>query len=328
MRQNWLYYITQTMTILVTWSSWFIWFHTAKKLLEQGFSVVWFDNENDYYDPNLKLSRRTILESYPKFNFYKADLKDKDDLQRVFEEHTIEKIIHLAAQAGVRYCLENPSAYLDSNLIWFFNIIEIAKEYNVEKFIYASSSSIYGNSEKPSSIEDKTDSPLSFYAATKKANELIAHSYSHTFNLSTIGLRFFTVYWPQGRPDMAIPIFVKKILQGESIDLYNYGEMRRDFTYIDDIVEGIIAALAYETQFWIFNLWWDMTYELEHVIELIEQHTNKKAIKNYLPIQPGEVKETSADISHTIKHFSWTPKTSLEDGIKAYIDRHQDFYNK
>lgn len=315
------------VNILITWTSGFIWFHTAKKLLEQWETIIGFDNENDYYDVNLKFARRKILEQFPNFKFYKGNLENIEELKQVFEENTMDKVLNLAAQAGVRYSLINPFAYIQSNLVGFHNIIELAKQYKIKNFVYASSSSVYGNNEKqPFSVEDKVDHPISLYAATKKADELIAHSYSHLFGLPTIGLRFFTVYGPRWRPDMAMFIFANKILKWEPIDVFNEGKMKRDFTYVDDIVNGIIKCLNLETTYEIFNLWSDHPVDLEHVISLIEKNIWKKAIRNYLPLQPGDVPETSADICHTTEKLWWTPEFNVEKWIENLIERYKEFY--
>lgn len=314
-------------TILITWTSWFIWFHTAKKLLEKEVNIIWFDNENDYYDINLKIARRSELEKFPNFKFYKGNLETLEDIKKVFEENKIDKVLNLAAQAGVRYSLINPFAYIQSNLVGFHNIIELSKQYKIKNFVYASSSSVYGNNTKqPFSVDDKVDHPISLYAATKKADELIAHSYSHLFGLPTIGLRFFTVYGPRGRPDMAMLIFAGKILKWEPIDVFNNGNMKRDFTYIDDIVSGIIKCLALETTYEIFNLWSDHPVDLEYVISLIEKNLWKKAIKNYLPLQPGDVPETSADIKYTTEKLWRKPQFEVENWIENLIKRYKEFY--
>lgn len=314
-------------TILVTWSSGFIWFHLSKKLLESWKKVVWFDNENDYYEVSLKHARREILEKFENFKFYKGNLEDLTFLKRVFEENQIDKVVNLAAQAGVRYSLVNPFAYIQSNLVGFHNIIELSKQYKVQNFVYASSSSVYGNNKKqPFSVEDTVDNPISLYAATKKSNELIAHTYSHLFWLPTIGLRFFTVYGPRGRPDMAMFIFANRMLQWETIDVFNYGNMKRDFTYIDDIVDWIIKCLDLKTQYEIFNLWSDRPVDLEYVIQLIEKNLWIEAKKNYLPIQAWDVPETSADIKHT-KDVLWRePQYNVEKWIEKFISWYKEFY--
>jgi len=313
--------------ILITWTSGFIWFHTAKKLLEKWETIIGFDNENDYYDVNLKIARRKVLEKFSNFVFYKGSLEDLEHLKRVFEKHPIDKVLNLAAQAWVRYSLINPFAYIQSNLVWFHNIIELSKQYKIKNFVYASSSSVYGNNKKqPFSVEDSVDHPISLYAATKKSDELIAHSYSHLFGLPTIGLRFFTVYGPRGRPDMAMFIFASKTLKWEPIDVFNNGNMKRDFTYIDDIVDGIIKALDSDLKYEIFNLWSDRPVDLEYVISLIEKNLWKEVVKNYLPLQPGDVPETSADIKHTTEKLWRKPQFWVEKWIENFIYRYKDFY--
>ena len=314
-------------TILITWSSWFIWASLAQKLLLEWYSIIWFDNENDYYDVNLKLARRYQLEKYDNFKFYKWSLENYSELEMVFKEAQIDKVVNLAAQAWVRYSIENPFVYIQSNIVWFHNIIYLSKEYKVQNFIYASSSSIYGKNEKqPFSIEDPVDHPISLYAATKKSNELIAHTYSYIFWLSTIWLRFFTVYGPWSRPDMAMLKFAHKISKWETIDVYNYWKMRRDFTYIDDIVDWIIKTLDYNVQYDIFNLWGDSPVELEYIITLLEKNLWVKANKNYIPLQVWDVLETSADINHTTDILWWKPKTSIENWIKNFVDRFNEYY--
>ena len=312
--------------MLITWTSWFIGFHLAKKLLESWETVVWIDNENDYYDVNLKISRRELLKKNDNFTFYKWNLEDFDFLKNVFEKEKPKKVCNLAAQAWVRYSLVNPFAYIQSNLVWFHNIIELAKQYKVENFVYASSSSVYwSNKKQPFSVEDNVDNPISIYAATKKSNELIAHSYSHLYKMPTIGLRFFTVYGPYWRPDMAMMIFANKITRWEKIDVYNFWKMKRDFTYIDDIVDWIIKSLDLKTEYEIFNLWNNNTVELEYMISLIEKGLWKKAIKNLMEIQPGDVPATWADIEHTEKILNWKPTVKIEDGIDRFIKWYKEY---
>ncbi len=315
-------------TILITWTSWFIWFHTAKRLLKEwNTKIIWFDSENDYYDVNLKIARREELLKFENFKFYKWKLENFDDLKKVFEENKIDKVCNLAAQAGVRYSLENPFAYIQANLVWFHNIIELSKEYKVENFVYASSSSVYWKNEKiPFSVEDNVDHPISLYAATKKSNELIAHTYSHLYNLPTTWLRFFTVYGPYGRPDMAMFIFANKISKWEKIDVYNHWKMKRDFTYIDDIVDWVIKSLDTISNYEVFNLWNHNTVELETMISLIEKELWKKAQKNYMDIQPWDVPATWADVDHTYKKLWWKAQTSIEEGVKNFIDWYNTFY--
>ncbi len=316
-------------TILITWTSWFIWFHLAKRLLEEwNTKIIWFDNENDYYDVNLKLARRNILEKFDNFKFYKWDLANKKDLQKVFEDNKIDKVCNLAAQAWVRYSIENPTSYIQSNLVWFQNIIELAKNHKVKNFVYASSSSVYwANEKQPFSVEDRVDNPVSLYAATKKSNELIAHSYSHIFWLPTTGLRFFTVQWPYGRPDMAYFKFTKKIFEGDQIDIYNYGKMQRDFTDIEDIVDWVIKSLDNIAQYEIFNLWNDTPTKLEYMISLLEKNIWIKAKRNYIEMQDWDVKSTWADIEHTKEVLNWQPKIKIEDTIAKFVEWYREFYN-
>lgn len=315
------------MSILVSGAAGFIGFHLSRKLLENGFAVIGYDNVNDYYDPSLKESRLKLLEKFENFTFYRNDLCNFSALEKVFKNHPIEKVCHLAAQAGVRYSLTNPFAYQKSNLEGFLNVIELAKRFQVRNFVYASSSSVYGNNRKlPFSVKDNVDHPISLYAATKKANELIAHTYSHLYRLPTTGLRFFTVYGPFGRPDMALFLFTQKITTGKAIDVYNKGNMRRDFTYIDDIVNGIIAALETISQYEIFNLGNHRSENLMDFIRLIEQYLGKKAIINYLPIQPGDVPETFADIEHARAILGFQPTTDIATGIKRFIDWYKAYF--
>lgn len=316
------------MAILVTGAAGFIGFHLCKELLKNGVSVVGYDSVNDYYDPSLKEARLKILAKSENFTFYRSDLCDFNALEKVFEKHAVQKVCNLAAQAGVRYSLINPFAYQKSNLEGFLNIIELSKRAEVKNFVYASSSSVYGNNKKlPFSVKDNVDHPISLYAASKKANELIAHTYSHLFQLPTTGLRFFTVYGPYGRPDMALFIFTKKILAGEPIDVYNNGNMRRDFTYIDDIINGIIAALDIPSDYEIFNLGNHRSENLMDFIRLIEKNLGRQAKINFAPIQPGDVPETFADIDHARKKLGFNPSTGIELGIKRFIDWYKDYYN-
>ena len=315
-------------TILITWTSWFIWFHTAKILLKEwNTNIVWFDSENDYYDVNLKISRRNILEKFKNFKFYKWNLANNNELSKIFKENNIDKVCHLAAQAWVRYSIENPKIYIQSNLVWFQNIIQLAKEYKVKNFVYASSSSIYWtNKKQPFSVEDKTDNPISFYAATKKSNELIAHTYSHLFNLPTTGLRFFTVQWPYGRPDMAYFKFTKKIFDWETIEIYNHGKMERDFTDIDDIVDWIIKSLDKTSKYEIFNLWNNTPIKLEYMISLLEKNIWIKAKRDYIWMQDWDVKSTWADIEHTKEILWWEPKIKIEHTIEKFVNWYRDYY--
>lgn len=314
-------------TILITGSSGFIGFHTSRKLLEAGHRIIGIDNENDYYDVGLKQARRKILEWYENFVFYPGTLADLPFVEKVFAEAQPEKVLNLAAQPGVRYSLINPFAYIQSNIVGFTNLIEVAKRNNVKNFVYASSSSVYGNNEKqPFSVEDRVDNPISLYAATKKSDELIAHAYSHLFGLPTIGLRFFTVYGPYGRPDMSPIIFAGKISRWETLDVFNYGKSKRDFTYVDDIVDWILLCLEANFRYEIFNLGNDRPVELEHMISIMEACLGKKAIKNYLPIQPGDVPDTWSDIEHTKKMLWWEPKTKIEEWLTAFVDWYKEYY--
>lgn len=316
-------------TILITWTSWFIWFFTAKTLLERWEKVIWVDIENDYYDVNLKLSRRKILENFENFKFYKIWLEDLESLEKVFQENNIDKVCNLAAQAWVRYSIENPFAYINSNIVWFHNIINLSTKYKVKNFVYASSSSVYGKNEKqPFSVDDKVDNPISLYAATKKTNELIAHTYSHIHKLPTTWLRFFTVYWPFSRPDMAMLKFALKMKSWKEIEVYNNWEMQRDFTYIDDIVAWVIASLDNISEYKVFNLWNDKPVKLEYMIDLLEKNLWIKANKKYLPMQPWDVKSTWSDIEHTYEKLNWKPTTSIEDWIKKFSEWFLEYYKQ
>jgi UDP-glucuronate 4-epimerase len=315
------------MSILVTGSAGFIGFHLSKKLLEDGVEVIGYDSVNNYYDPTLKEARLKILQKFNDFTFYRKNLCDFDALEIVFKNHSIKKVCNLAAQAGVRYSLTNPFAYQKSNIEGFLNIIELSKRAKIENFVYASSSSVYGKNKKlPFSISDNVDHPISLYAASKKANELIAHTYSHLYDLPTTGLRFFTVYGPYGRPDMALFIFTKKILAGEPIEVYNHGNMKRDFTYVDDIVSGVISALNHPFDYEVFNLGNHRSENLMDFIGLIEENLGKKAEINFLPIQPGDVPETFADIDHAREKLGFEPTTTIEAGIKHFVDWYKNYY--
>lgn len=313
--------------ILITWTSWFIWFHLAKKLLDRWDEVVWVDCENDYYDQTIKYARRDILEKYSNFKFYKIKLENFDDLKEVFENESPEKVCNLAAQAWVRYSLINPFAYVQSNIVWFHNLIELSKVHWVKNFVYASSSSVYWKNEKqPFSVDDKVDSPISIYAASKRSNELIAHTYSHLYWLPTTWLRFFTVYWPWWRPDMAMLIFANKMVKNEPIPVFNYWKMRRDFTYIDDIVEWVTRCIDNNFKYEILNIWNNNTVELEYVIDLLEKNLWIKAIKDYMPIQPWDVPATWADIEHTKDLLNWQPTTSIETWLENFINWYKEYY--
>jgi UDP-glucuronate 4-epimerase len=317
------------MTILVTGSAGFIGFHCAKRLLEAGNIIIGADNFNDYYDPSLKEARNAILEGFTNFKLYRGDLSDEAFVERIFNENKIDQICHLAAQAGVRYSLENPRVYIKANINAFINILEAARNYQIKDLVYASSSSVYGNNKKvPFSVSDSVDNPISLYAATKKADELMAHTYSHLFNINTTGLRFFTVIGPYGRPDMAPILFASAISKGEAIKVFNFGKMKRDFTYIDDIVEGIILALEKTNGYQIFNLGNNKPVELEYFISCLEKELGKEAKKNYLEMQAGDVLETFADIEHTKKVLGWEPKTSTEEAIKAFVGWYREYYGE
>jgi len=315
--------------ILVTGAAGFIGFHLTKRLLEMGEEVVGVDNLNPYYDVSLKKTRLKILEYADGFTFYREDLENLDGLKGIFRTHPISKVCNLAAQAGVRHSLKDPFSYERSNLKGFLNLMELSREYGVENFLYASSSSVYGkNTKVPFSTEDRVDTPVSLYGATKRANELIAHAYSHLYQVPCTGLRYFTVYGPWGRPDMALFLFTEAILQGRPIKVYNYGRMKRDFTYIDDIVEGTLSALQGSFRYEIFNLGNSQSIELLEFIRVIEEELGKEAKKEMLPMQPGDVVETSADIERSRKLLGFNPKTGIRDGIKRFIAWYREYYGK
>ena len=318
--------------ILVTGGAGFIGFHLAKKLLEQNHQVIIVDNFNDYYDPSLKESRIKQIENNERLKIYRLDIGDFKKLQVVFNENKIDLVCHLAAQAGVRYSFVNPQAYLNSNVSGTFNLLELAKEKRIKNFIFGSSSSVYGNLDKEAFAEDDVlNQPVSLYAATKLNGEAMAYYYHHAFGLNVICLRFFTVYGPWGRPDMALFKFTRAILAGEKIDVYNHGRHQRDFTYVDDIIDGIIKAMELKLakpSCTIINLGNSRPVELEYFIALIEKNLNKKAAKNYLPLQPGDVLKTSADISRAKKILNWQPATAIETGLKKFIDWYLAYYQK
>jgi len=314
--------------ILVTGAAGFIGFHLSRSLLKDGYEVLGVDNLNDYNNPNLKNARLDIIKKYPNFRFEKVDIAQREELPKVFKEFAPNKVVNLAAQAGVRYSLTNPYVYMESNLVGFLNIIELCRHYDVEGLIYASSSSVYGSNKKiPFSVEDRVDNPISLYAATKKANELIAHSYSHLYGLHTTGLRFFTVYGPWGRPVMAMYIFADKISKGEPIQVFNNGNMKRDFTYIDDIISGLRASIDKNYQCEVFNLGNHRSEELLHMIELIENNIGKKAINNFQPMQPGDVPESFADIGKSAEMLGYNPETNIDKGIKYLVDWYREYNN-
>jgi UDP-glucuronate 4-epimerase len=332
------------MTILITGAAGFIGSHVSRALLDRGDSVIGFDNLNNYYDVKLKHDRLKILE-HENFIFKEGDISNKQDISPIFHDHKIERVVNLAAQAGVRYSLENPQAYVSSNLIGFVNILELCRFHNINHLVYASSSSVYGmNTILPFSVSHNVDHPVSLYAATKKSNELLAHTYSHLFDLPTSGLRFFTVYGPWGRPDMAAFLFTKAILEGKPIKVFNHGKMKRDFTYIDDIVEGVIRVLdkpPLPNPLWsgidpdpsfssapykIFNIGNNQPVKLTDFIHEIESALNIEAKKEFLPIQPGDVPETYADIQALTEHVDFQPSTSIQDGISNFINWYKTYY--
>ncbi|WP_173917913.1 NAD-dependent epimerase [Halobacillus sp. Marseille-Q1614] len=330
--------------ILVTGAAGFIGAHLTKRLLQDGHAVVGIDNLNDYYDVQLKKDRLNWLKD-PRFTFQEIDRQNKDQVEELFKQHTFSVVVDLAAQAGVRYSLEHPRAYIDSNIVGFLNILEACRRHKINHLIYASSSSVYGaNTKLPFSVSDNVDHPVSLYAATKKANELMAHTYSHLYNLPTTGLRFFTVYGPWGRPDMAYFIFTKAILDGKPIKVFNYGKMQRDFTYIDDIIEGItpiIVKKAAPNPNWngkspdpgssyapykVYNIGNNQPVELMKFISVIEDKLGVKARLEFLPLQEGDVVSTYADIDELVNDFGFKPSTSIEKGISMFVDWYRDYY--
>ena len=314
------------MNILVTGAAGFIGYHLCNSLLNDGYDVLGIDNINNYYNKNLKLDRLEILNKYNNFNFKKIDISDRKAISHSFLNFRPIKVINLAAQAGVRYSLQNPYKYVKSNLIGFVNIIELCRQANVKGFIYASSSSVYGeNNNPPFSVDDNVDSPISLYAATKKANELIAHSYSHLYGLHTTGLRYFTVYGPWGRPDMAYFKFTEKILKSHPINVFNNGKMKRDFTFIDDVISGTRSAIKKNYKCEIFNLGSSQNKGLMDLIKLIENELDREANINFKSMQPGDVLDTYADISKSKKKLNYNPKVSIEDGIPKFINWYKNY---
>lgn len=312
--------------ILITGSAGFIGFHLSKSLLEDGYTVLGIDNMNDYYDPELKKARLAQLTNYSQFSFAKMDITDRDQLDYFFSIFQPDRVVNLAAQAGVRYSLENPNAYIDSNVKGFMNVLECCRHHHTGGLIYASSSSVYGGNEKiPFSVDDRVDHPISIYAATKKANELMAHSYSHLFGLHTTGLRFFTVYGPWGRPDMAMYIFARKIMKGEPIPVFNRGEMKRDFTYIDDIISGTRAAIDHNGAYEVYNLGNNHWENLMDMIHMIESEVGKKANIDFQGMQPGDVERTFADIAKSQRDLGYEPKTSMDAGIPKFIEWFKEY---
>lgn len=333
------------MKVLITGTAGFIGSRLAQRLLDRGEKVIGIDNLNDYYDVSLKEARLAQIKDHPGFTEVRIGIEDRPAMEALFAKHKPNKVVNLAAQAGVRYSLENPHSYVESNIVGFMNILEGCRYNGVEHLVYASSSSVYGaNTDMPFSIHNNVDHPLSMYAATKKANELMAHTYSHLYDLPTTGLRFFTVYGPWGRPDMALFLFTKKILAGEPIDVFNYGKHRRDFTYIDDIVEGVIRTLDHTAQpnadwngdspdpatakapYRLYNIGNNAPIELMHYIKVLEDCLGKKAEMNMLPLQPGDVPDTYADVQDLIADVDYKPDTSVETGIANFVEWYQGFY--
>ena len=331
---------TKDSKILVTGAAGFIGTHLSSKLLDMGFTVTGIDNLNDYYDIRLKVARLEQLNQFEQFKFYQIDLADKSDIENLFAEGEFEFVVNLAAQAGVRYSIINPDEYIKSNVIGFFNILEACRNHPLKHLVYASSSSVYGNNKKvPYSTADQVDNPLSLYAATKKSNELMAHAYSKLYKIPSTGLRFFTVYGPMGRPDMAYFKFTDAMVKGEKIQIYNYGDMKRDFTYIDDIVAGIIDVMEtppVETEdgapYKIYNIGNSKPENLLNFVETLEKCLmvqgiiTKPAEKELLPMQPGDVYQTYADIDELVRDFGFTPNTSLEEGLTKFVKWYKDFY--
>jgi len=335
------------MKALITGAAGFIGSELSLRLLERGDEVIGIDNLNDYYDISLKEARLQRTLAHDKFTDLRVDIADREAMADLFKKHQPQRVVNLAAQAGVRYSLENPLAYIDTNLLGFANILEGCRHNGVEHLVYASSSSVYGaNTKMPYSVHDNVDHPYSLYAATKKSNELMAHTYSHLYNIPTTGLRFFTVYGPWGRPDMAPIKFSQKILAGESIDVFNYGKHRRDFTYIDDIVEGVIRTLDHTAQpnpdwnsdspdpatskapYRLYNIGNNDTVELMHFIELLEKNLGKKAEMNMLPLQPGDVPDTYANVEDLVADVDYKPNTSVEDGVAKFVDWYKSYYSQ
>jgi UDP-glucuronate 4-epimerase len=334
------------MKILVTGAAGFIGSHASQVLLDRGDEVIGLDNLNDYYDVTLKEARLARLETQSGFSFAKIDLADRPAMEALFADNKIERVIHLAAQAGVRYSIENPHSYVDSNVVGTLNILEGCRHHEIEHLVYASTSSVYGaNTNMPFSVHQNVDHPLALYAATKKATELMAHSYSHLYRLPTTGLRFFTVYGPWGRPDMALFLFTKNILAGKPIDVFNYGNHRRDFTYVGDIVQGVVRSMDHVAEpdpdwnsddpdpatssapYRIYNIGNNQPVELMKYIEVLEQCLGREAEKNMLPMQPGDVPDTYADSQVLVDAVGYKPSTSVEEGIARFVDWYVDYYN-
>lgn len=332
--------------VLVTGAAGFIGMHTSLRLLERGDSVVGLDNVNDYYRVQLKRDRLSQLQDHDRFSFAEIALEDRSEVDRLFAENAFDSVINLAAQAGVRYSLENPQAYIDSNIVGFTTILEACRHHEISHLVYASSSSVYGANRKiPFRVTDRVDHPVSLYAASKKANELMAHTYSHLFGLPTTGLRFFTVYGPWGRPDMAMWLFTEAILNGKPINVFNHGKMRRDFTYVDDIVEGVIRVhdnipqtgqhsdgaedsdLVTAAPYRLYNIGNNRPEELLHMIEVLENCLGRRAEKNLMDIQPGDVPETFADIDALQRDVGFKPSTPIDTGIGRFVDWYLEYHN-
>lgn len=320
--------------ILVTGGAGFIGYHLSKQLLEYDCIVIGYDNLNDYYEVQLKYDRLKDLEGREGYTFIKGDLADKEALGKLFQEYSFDIVVNLGAQAGVRYSIDNPDAYMSSNMVGFYNILECCRHYPVEHLVYASSSSVYGANKKvPFSVEDKVDYPVSLYAATKKSNELMAHCYSKLYGIPATGLRFFTVYGPFGRPDMAYFKFAKKIMAGETIQIYNNGDMMRDFTYIDDIVKGITnilpnppAEIETGARYKVYNIGNNKPEKLMDYIETLEKHLGREAKKEFLPMQPGDVYQTYADVSDLMHDFDFKPSTSIDEGLGKFVTWFKEYY--
>jgi UDP-glucuronate 4-epimerase len=338
--------VAETVRLLVTGAAGFIGFHTARRLLERGDDVVGLDNLNSYYDPGLKAARLALLRGYPAFRFVEADISDRGAVESLFRAERFQRVVHLAAQAGVRYSIINPHAYVQSNITGFLHVLEGCRHHAVEHLVYASTSSVYGaNTRMPFTEQQNVDHPLTLYAATKKSNELMAHSYSSLYGLPTTGLRFFTVYGPWGRPDMALFLFTKNILAGVPIDVFNGGHHRRDFTFIDDIVQGVVAAVdqvaapeprwdsnapdpaGSNAPYKIYNMGNQRPVELLRYIEVLEQCLGKRAQKNLLPMQPGDLPDTWADVEALARDVGYRPSTNLESGVKQFVEWYLGYYH-
>lgn len=331
--------------ILITGCAGFIGFHVSRRLLEEGRQVLGMDNLNEYYDPTLKQARLSQLTTQPGFRFLKLDLTSRKEIERLFSHHAFDGVVHLAAQAGVRYSLTHPHAYVGSNLVGFANLLEGCRHGGINHLVFASSSSVYGlNTKMPFSTHESADHPVSLYAATKKSNELMAHVYAHLYRIPSTGLRFFTVYGPWGRPDMALFQFTEAILEGREIEIFNYGKMQRDFTYIDDIVEGVVRVLAKipppgvnwdrerpdsatsNAPYRIYNIGNNRPVDLMTLIELLESKLGKHAQKRLLPLQPGDVPATYADVDDFVRDFDFKPQTSIDEGIGRFVEWYRGYY--